>query len=156
MTDSTDDTLPADLAAVAAAADAQLAAGELVPALPGAEAAAEQAAASEHQSIAGALVMLVSVAGMLCPPIASTYTPEACATIATEYLRCAERYGWTWHKAAESPVIGLAAAVALPAAMNAPAFIAWQRQRSQAASEPPAPLPPAANDERPHAGIRLA
>ena len=152
------------LEGLAAAADAQLAGADAPAGAPG---GAGQAAAAvdEHTSVAGFLAMAAGVAAMACPPIGQAYTPEACATIATEYLRCAELYGWTWHKGAASPVVGLVAAAAMPVAMNLPAFLEWNKQRKAKAE---APTPPAApggqvhqlaavetGEARSHAGVRL-
>jgi hypothetical protein len=153
----------ADLAGLAAAADAQLAGVDQVPGAPGADQAAAELEANEHASITGALCLLANIGSKAVPPIGDAYTPEACGTIATEYLRCAELYGWTFHRAASNPILGLVAAAALPAVMHLEAFKAHFAQRKDAAAaaaREPAPLaqplPPIDTEApRSHAGTRI-
>ncbi len=156
--------LPAELAelqGIAAAADAELQ-GQALP--PGA--AEPPPEVDEAKSVAGALCLVAMVGSKFCPPIGETYGTAECEAIAAEYLRCAEQYGWTFHKAASNPVLGLCAAVALPAVLNAEKFAAWaaERKRAQlAAQQPqrqpaqvPVPLQPVTDtDPRPHAGQRI-
>lgn len=117
----------ADLAKVAAAADASLSGAPVVDKATQQAAAAEQAE-NEAQQLTGMLVMAVKVIGRALPSVAGAYTPQACEAIVGEYLTCAEHYGWTWHRnVASSPAIGLAAAVALPG------FMAWPQIRADVA-----------------------
>lgn len=131
-----------DLLALAAAADHQVASDAQ---LPGSQAMQEQQQAQaaeavkrEADEITAALCLAVQVAGYVEPLAQKYYTPEACEGIATAYLDCAEKYGWTWHKALTTgPEIKLAMAVAIPG------FLMY-RERQAILSAPPAPAAPVA------------
>lgn len=151
--------VPPDLAAIARQADAQLAGAD-----PAAELSdqADQAAASEREQLAGLLNLGVRIAGRALPSVAKAYTPQACDAIAGEFVTCAEHYGWTWHRGlADSPAIGLAAAIVVPAVVAWPEISADVRRLRA----PPEPAPAVSEGAQlrqladqvpaPHAGIRL-
>ena len=69
------------------------------------------------------------------PPIAEVYDADACQAIAQQYMRCADAYGWTFHKSASSPIVGLVAAAAMPALLNIDKFKVYLVAR-RAAAEP--------------------
>lgn len=111
----------AQLEHIATAADAQLdgAAAALVPG------EAPPPEVDETAEVAGALTLIATIGGMAIPPLAEVYDATACQAIAVQYMRCADEYGWTWHKNMNSPVVGLVAAAAMPAVLNAGKFRAW-------------------------------
>ncbi|MDN3921516.1 hypothetical protein [Roseateles violae] len=122
--------IPADLAAIAAAADSQIDAGAGLPGM--AEAAAQQTAAAADQAerelgeISAALCLAVKFGGYVEPALPRYYTPEACGEIAGAYLECAEKYGWTFHRnIATGPELKLGAAIAVPA------FMVWQERSAR-------------------------
>jgi hypothetical protein len=126
--------LPAELAAIAAAADAQIDSGAGLPGV--ADAVAQQTAAAADQAarelgeIHAALCLGVKFGGYVEPALPRYYTPEACGEIAGAYLECAEKYGWTWHKhLATGPELKLGAAIAVPA------FMVWQERTARLEAE---------------------
>ena len=143
--------MPADLLALAEAADAGNAAA---PVLPG---QADQAAATaqrEAAELTALLCLAVKAGGYVEPALPRYYTEQACADISAAYLECAAKYGWTWHQSiAAGPELKLAGAVAIPA------FLVYQERterlkaQARAASRPanvtplhPAPAPAPATD----------
>jgi|GEM_PF-4128783 len=117
-TPDTASAIPADLAAIAAAADAENAAAVALPGQADAGAAAAASADREAAEISAALCLAVKAAGYVEPALPRYYTPEACSDISAAYLECAEKYGWTWHKSiATGPELKLGAAIVVPAFM---------------------------------------
>lgn len=116
MKAATTEDAPPDLAqlqAVAAAGDAAV--GDLAT-LPGAEPVNPNAERERDQAeLAAMLTLAVKVGGSVEPALPKYYTPEGCNEIASAYLDCAEKYGWTWHKQAGGPEVRLGAAVLIPA-----------------------------------------
>ena len=129
------EALPPELAQLeqlASAADAQLAGvDQLAPGAPGAAAAAPEV--DETKEVAAVLSLISFAAGKAMPPIAEVYDPPACQSIAEQYMRCAEAYGWTFHKHASSPIAGLIAAAAMPALLNIDKFQAHLAEKRAAA-----------------------
>lgn len=103
--------LPADLAAIAAAADAELA-GQSV--IPGQEPPPEPDRGAEL----GAMLQLgVAMATPALPFLPQAYTPEVCAQIGTAFAAVADKYGWNLNFT-NSPELALAA-VSVPPTITA-------------------------------------
>ncbi|MFG6440526.1 hypothetical protein [Roseateles sp. LKC17W] len=152
--------LPADLAAIAAAADAEIA-GQAA-ALPGA--APAEPPPDQGAELAAMLQMGVAMASPALPFLPACYTPEVCGQIGTAFAAVAEKHGWNL-SAVKSPELALAV-VTIPPTVAAVgmgrAHFAELRARREAAERAaraaPAPqaLPgPNFADDRPHAGQRL-
>lgn len=129
-----------ELEAIAAGADAALDTAAMA-APPGVADAAAAASAQEAEGLAAMLGLVVSAASHIEPAAAKYYTPAACSGIAEQYLRCAEKYGWTWHQgASDSPEFGLAVAVCLPAFLVYKERTARLDEEARRASSPPRQL----------------
>lgn len=135
--------LPADLAsvaAIAAAADADL---DSATVIPGQEPVPEVDKAAE---LGDMLHLAMLGAGKMLPPLPKYFTREACAEIGTAYMECTEKYGWTVHEKLGGPELHLVVALAVPtfgAVMETRAWIAWQREQRRLAENAPAPAPAA-------------
>lgn len=158
-------TPPADLAAIAAAADAELA-GQSV--IPGQEPAPEPDRGAEL----GAMLQLgVAMAAPALPFLPVAYTPEVCAQIGTAFAAVADKHGWSLNFT-NSPELALAA-VSVPPTITAIvlgrqyfADKAAKAAAAKAASTPRDPrrevmqpgaawTDPGPTDTRPHAGDRI-
>lgn len=126
--------LPAELgqaAAIAAAADADLASATL---LPGQEPEAES---DKGEELAAMLMLGAKAAGKILPPLPKYFDTDACQDIAQAYMECAEKYGWTWHEKVGGPEVHLVMAVMVPtvgAIAETRAWIAWQREQAKLAA----------------------
>ncbi|MFN3812153.1 MAG: hypothetical protein ACK4S6_16230 [Roseateles asaccharophilus] len=113
--------IPPELQALAAAADSELQQAQL----PGmAEALAEQTAAAHDEAarelgeIHAALCLAVKFGGFVEPALPRYFTPEALGEVASAYMECADKYGWTFHKhIATGPEVKLGFAIGVPAFM---------------------------------------
>jgi hypothetical protein len=119
--------LPADLAAIAAAADAQIAgAAEL---LPGEQ--APPAAPDRGAEFAAMLSMAIAMAAPALPFLPKCYPPEVCAQIGTAFAAVADKHGWKLD-ALQSPELALAV-VAIPPTISAIVqgrqYAAWKRDQ---------------------------
>lgn len=141
-TPDTKDTAGHDLLALAAAADHQAA---IDAQLPGSQAMqaqqqaqAETDAQREADEITAALCLAVQMASYVEPLAPTYYSPDACSEIATSYMACAEKYGWTWHKAfATGPELKLGIAIAVPG------FLMYRERQAIMNAPRPVPAPPA-------------
>lgn len=114
-TQGAEPALPPELLALdqmAASADAAIGAANQPAPPPG---AADQADPAEE--LAGMLTLGVNIVGKATDLVPKYYPPEVCREIATQYMACAEKYGWTWHKEAGGPEIRLGLAIGAPAFM---------------------------------------
>lgn len=137
----------AELSAVAAAADAALTGADLPPGVappPEVDHAAE---------LGDMLTLGIKVGSNVLPPLAKHFPPDTCQDIASAYLACAEKYGWTWHEKTGGPEVRLGVALAIPSFlcfMETRAWLQWRREQAEAEAranakpatgDPLAPLP---------------
>ncbi len=163
MTDETTNTeggapsVPADLAAIAAAADAELAG--LEQQLPGQAAQPEPDRGAE---LGAMLQMGVMMAAPALPFLPQCYSDETCQRIGTAFAAVALKYGWNL-EFANNPELALAA-VSIPPTVQAivlgRAFFAAKRAEAEAAHDlarrqAVAPMPMHQADSTAHAGQRL-
>lgn len=159
--------IPADLMAIAANADAELAGQALVPGQQ------PEAAPDRGAELAGMLSLAVAMAEPALPFLPTAYTPEVCQRIGTAFAAVAEKYGWNL-SFTDSPELALAVvsvpptvtAVALGRKYFAEKAAEAERQARASTSSQPAQQPQqpqqmsqadAWNDPgpRPHAGTRV-
>jgi hypothetical protein len=131
---------PPELAALAAAADAQL---DGITAAPGALGAAVEVV-DRGPELGAMLQMLVKMAAPALPYLPECYTDETCDRIGTAFDAVARKYGWDLDAMA-APEIALAL-VTVP-----PTIAAWGMHKSMMTERararmqpPPAPTPAAA------------
>jgi hypothetical protein len=144
----------AELQALAAGADAQLADAGMPP-------GAEPAPAVDRGAELGAMLQMgVMIATPAMPFLPQCYTPDVCAQIGTAFAAVAEKHGWNLDNIS-SPELALAV-VTLPPTITAivmgRAHFAAKRAAEHRQAMPPAPQPlraAAPVDQRPHAGQRL-
>ncbi len=141
----------AELAGVAAAADAELAGQAVVPGQAEPEADDDQAA----DELGDMLALGFKIGGRLLPPLEQHFDRKACRAIAAEYIAVAEKYKWTWHKDVGGPEFRLAVAIGLPmvsCVADCRDYLAAQRAARAAGEAPqrleaPAPAMPGLPDE---------
>ncbi len=159
----------AELAGLAAAADAQVSGAAVMPGM-------EPPPAPDKGAELGAMLQMgVMMATPALPFLPSCYTPEVCAQIGTAFAAVAEKYGWQLN-AISSPELALAV-VTVPATVQAVIlgreYFKTKREQEEAAARasrgavPESPAAPQSQanavmaagetwtDTRPHAGQRL-
>jgi hypothetical protein len=130
---------PPELAAIAAAADAELDGQSAVPGQ------AVATVVDRGPELGAMLQMLVQMAAPALPYLPECYTPAVCAQIGTAFDAVATKYGWDL-EAMAAPEVALAI-VTIP-----PTIAAWgmhkalmaDRARARMQAPPPAPAPQAA------------
>lgn len=162
MTADTDTALPpelADLAAVAAAADAQLAqAGQVI--VPGQE--PPPGPETQGPELGDMLKMAVMMATPVLPFLPMAYTPQVCDKIGVAFAQVAAKHGWDL-SFTNSPELALAA-VSIPptisAVMLGRQYFAHKAAEAEAAARQnpfqPAPMEPVeTGDQHPQGGDRV-